>query len=173
MQEELWENGNSNTIINAYNTADVSTTSWVTGGIIGYYNGENNYIYNSYNIGNISAGNSWVSYSVANGIGNIGTNGKIANCYNIGKLKGNGWTGNCVIGTGSSGNDENCYYLRGVETENNCVVDKNAISFLLEKCDEVVENLNKYIDENSTNEEIHIDLWKKWKVGEDGYPTFE
>ena len=135
--------------------------------------GTNNYIYNSYNMGNIEAKDSFVSYTNANGIGDIGEDGKIVNCYNIGNLKGRGWKKNYMIGARDSGNDNNCYYLQGIETGTNCEVDTNSTSFTLQSCNEVVENLNKYIDENSTNEEMKINLWKKWKIGENGYPIFQ
>lgn len=111
------------------------------------------------------------SWRCARGIGYEGTEGTIVNCYNLGILTGDGQK-NYMIGTGTSGKDVNCYYLDGLETYTNCAVDTNTVAFTKETSQEVVDSLNAYIDAHIGDETLDTSNWKKWKVGEDGYPTF-
>lgn len=156
-------------VTNCCNNGTVTSLGWsYAGGILGDpYAGAD--IYNSYNTGNIEVLDSGSSYRQANGMGYVKDTGIIKNCYNIGKLTG-GVGLNYVIGTRTTGNDENCYYLEGLQ---NVKIDTNATAFTKETSSQVVESLNKYIEDNLANETTNTSTWKKWKVGEDGYPTFE
>lgn len=166
--------GMSATVINSYNLGTIVDRGWSAGGIIGSTDSYANTVYNCYNMGNIEVLDSAVSYRTANGI--VGLDPKkvpiIKNCYNAGNLIGGGWNDECTleIGTGTTGDGENCYYL---EKAQNGKIDANAIAFTKETSNDVVAGLNQYIEEHLEDETTNSTTWKKWKVGEDGYPTFE
>lgn len=168
--------GMSETVINSYNLGTIVDRGSAAGGIIGSTDSYTNTVYNSYNMGTIKVLDSAVSYRTANGIAWWGIRNEkivvIKNCYNAGNLIGGGWSGECTleIGTGTTGDGENCYYL---EKEQNGKIDANAIAFTKETSNDVVAGLNQYIEEHLEDETTNSTTWKKWKVGENGYPTFE
>ena len=162
-------------IINSYNTGEITAREGNAGGIIGSVYVSSNIVYNCYNKGDVKSLSTSLSYRTARGIGTVGDNGTIKNCYNIGILEiiGSSTIKNYVIGTGNTGKDENCYYLLGLETYPNSGIDTNAIAFTKQESEIVVEKLNQYIEYHKEDETLNTTEWKHWKLGEDGYPTFE
>jgi hypothetical protein len=146
-------------IFNCYNTGNVMSGGWQAGGILGYEYTPNSTVENCYNIGDLSVTKSAVSYRCSKGIGGTQT----INCYNLGTLTSDYYL-YYAIGTGTI---ENCYYNSSIcpnvsETENiNDVKDMNITEF--------VNLLNSYTDDTG----VYPENWKKWKVGENGYPIFE
>mgnify|MGYP001851555707 CR=1 FL=1 len=145
-------------ITNCFNQGDIKSKSWSAGGIVTSESSEAT-VNNCYNVGNITTEGTVVTYLVSKGIGGTYTN----NCYNIGKLES---TRSCyAIGSGTI---TNCYYNSTIVGE---VEDSGSIEDIssLDK-NEFVNLLNSYTNEG---EEGYPTGWKKWKLGEDGYPTFE
>ena len=107
-----------------------------------------------------------------------GANININNCYNIAVFSqenGSNKVGGIVGGIGINGTAtvtmNKCYYLKqddiktavgGKEDDINQVVACNAIS-----------EITATILNNNINNIEHIDEWRKWKLGEEGYPIFE
>lgn len=153
-------------IINCANIGNVESYYRPVGGILGeaYANSE---ILNCYNIGKINASKpTAVSYANACGIASGTANLKqIYNCYTAGKLYS--YYNGRKYAIGASGDlIENCYYLNNQPEENvNIEEGVNVIDEQFIKSQEFVDELNKNIE---GNEELC-----KWKLGEDGYPTFE
>ena len=145
-------------ITNCFNQGDIKSKSWTSGGIIGHEYGETT-INNCYNIGEITTEATRVTSACSKGIGGTYTN----NCYNIGKLV----SAQRVCYAIGSGTITNCYYNSTLVGE---VEDTNSIEDIskLNK-NEFVNLLNSYKNEEG---EYPTD-WKKWKLGEDGYPIFE
>ena len=145
-------------ITNCFNQGDIKSKSWSSGGIIGDEYGETT-INNCYNIGEIITEATIVLNSSAKGIGGDYTN----NCYNIGKLVSARQI-HYAIGFGTA---TNCYYDSTLVGE---VEDVNNIEDIskLDK-NEFVNLLNSYKNEEGQ----YPTDWKKWKLGKDGYPTFE
>ena len=145
-------------IINCFNQGNVKSMSWSSGGIIGHEYGETT-INNCYNTGNIITETTIVSKSSAKGIGG----NYINNCYNIGKLV----SAQRVCYAIGSGTITNCYYNSTLVGE---VEDVNNIEDIskLDK-NEFVNLLNSYKNEEGQ----YPTDWKKWKLGEDGYPIFQ
>ena len=128
-----------------------------SGGIIAYEYDEAT-INNCYNTGDIITEGIGISSVCSKGI--CGT--YINNCYNIGKLES---TRKCyAIGDKTI---TNCYYnstLTGKVEDENSITDIRA----LDK-NEFVNLLNLYKNEEG---QYPID-WKKWILGEEGYPIFQ
>ena len=171
----------SSYFINCANIGDISG-KWQAGvgGIIGVSNG-NNYIYNSYNVGNLimTSGN---SYCGAGGIAGciIADNITMENCYNIGSLDSSLYKGG-IIGSSNTTTTitiNNCYYIDNVTTGVGNSEGGTRITLAqaknTEKIDEkyIIELLNSYVSTNINVTERNVQL-KSWKLGEDGYPTFE
>lgn len=150
-------------VTNCYNRGKITSNGWsYAGGILGDpYAGGN--IYNSYNTGNLEVLDSGSTYRQASGIGPMETRGTIKNCYNTGTFTG-GVGQNYVIGTKTTGNDENCYYLEELQ---NVKIDTSATAFTKETSSQVVASLNQYIEEHLQDETINTSTWKKWKIGDD------
>ena len=142
-----------------------------------YINQKNNEISNCFNVGKISKVND--TFQRHGGIvGQItaGANININNCYNIAVFSQGHGTNNVggIVGEISSTATvtmNKCYYLKqddiktavyGKEDDTNQVVACNAIS----------EISATILNDNINNIE-HADEWKKWKIGEEGYPIFE
>ena len=100
------------------------------------------------------------------------------NCYNIGKLSGvtiGGAVGS-IINNGHGEKKQylyvnNVYYLiiisdKGIGKGN---TDEGQINVIENVNSEFVNLLNNYIN----SEGVYPTEWKKWKLGEDGYPIFE
>ena len=156
-----WIRGGKINIVNTCNLGECDN------GIVNRFNGagwdaelELN-IQNSYNLGKISN---------AGIIGTLGTVCKsitlnIENCYNAGE------SDKAIIGTVSKDsrtetviNIENTYY----EVTNSSsigAISEGIIEMNIQNNTSFVEILNNNIGSNTT--------WKKWKLGEEGYPVFE
>ena len=144
-------------ITNCFNEGNINSKANASGGITAYTYAEAT-VNNCYNTGNIITEGSIITSANSNGIGGTYAN----NCYNIGNLKS---IRKCyAIGANTM---TNCYYnstlVGKIEDENNIEdiskLDKN----------EFVNLLNSY-----TNEETQYPSdWRKWEIGENGYPTFE
>ena len=133
---------------------------WKAAGIVSDEHAPSITCENCYNLGEISQiGSSWVSYATAKGIG-----GKtITNCYNFGKII-SGQTKPSVIGESTS-SMTSCYYnseLSGVTQDLTGITDVKDMEM-----QEVVNLLNNYKDESGS----YPTEWKKWTLGENGYPT--
>ncbi len=130
-----------------------------TAGILGYTRGNKAdvNIYNSYNIGNVSSNKS--SCGIMGGIWAEGSI-NIENCFNIGEAK---------IGICKSANSSNSiYYLDSASSTggitNAVLITKNELC-----SEEFINLLNDYIESG----EDYKTKWKKWKLGEEGYPIIE
>lgn len=146
--------GNS-IIINCYNIGNVESIEWPAGGITG----GGGTVYNCYNLGDITAKSTWVSYAYADGIG--GTN--VINCYSTGNLKSK-W-GCYTIGASTV---NNCYYFSTLASAGD-KVENGVIDVSQKTQEEFVTLLNNY--KNAEN--VYPQDWKRWKVGENGYPTID
>ena len=139
-------------------------------------------IYNSFNIGEVIHEN-----STAGGIvGNQGTICEknyiyIENCWTVGKDTDYG----SMIGTINNGSENiemkvginHSYYTSGKSIGNMSKVDdENIVDNAIQKTEndiktqEFVDLLNSYRKEG---EQTYPTDWKKWKLGEEGYPEFE
>ena len=110
------------TIENCANYCTVKSTLAVTegpssvGGIVGAAD-SNSMIRDCYNTGTVTV-DKFVKWNSAGGI--VGYNaGEVANCYNVGKVAGNGWYNGEIVGynaddeNGNPSTVSNCYYLDG------------------------------------------------------------
>ena len=163
--------------INCANFGNITGTYVGVGGIIGYYNkGQVNLeLYNTYNLGKIDFYKAGISYSGCGGliglVQNDNDNITIKNCYNAGEITGKAVYSGGIIGNAGSSNIEctNVYnindkYIGSSETYTGNIITKTDM-----KNQEFVNELNSYKDENNQ----YPSEWKKWKIGENGYPTFE
>ena len=177
-------------IKNTYNQGSIlgNGTLAGSGGIVGASKGVSNdselvlSIYNSFNTGEVIHEN-----STAGGI--VGNQGKICaknyiyieNCWTVGKNTDYG----SMIGTinNDSINIEmkveinHSYYTNGKSIGNMSKVDdENIVDNAIQKTEndiktqEFVDLLNSYRKEG---EQTYPTDWKKWKLGEEGYPSFE
>ena len=178
-------------IINCYNTGELIGYTGkhygAVGGIVGVDCSE---IYNCYNIGKITSYNtSNGPYATAGGI--IGSTGYdpteqiIANVYNIGEIYGkNTNTGKIGYGGIAGGRwyeDTNIPTIKNAyfkaQTGMNGFGALSEVDGIYEKTKEymysqqLVTALNEYIENNPDG--LDTTDWKKWKLGENGYPTFE
>ena len=145
-------------IVNGFNQGNVKSKGWIAGGIVGFEYAEAT-VNNCYNIGNITTEGTIVADVRSKGIGGTYIN----NCYNIGNLQS---TRACyAIGDKTI---NNCYYNAILVGEVEDVGNIEDISQLDEK--EFVNILNSYTNEG---EQTYPTDWKKWKLGEEGYPVFE
>ena len=156
------------------------------GGIIGscnfaaYTNIGSGYIENCYNIGEVQA-----TGGVGGIVGSIGGYAYedmkiyINNCYNIGNLSGS-TIGGIVGGINNNGWGQKAQYLyvnqvyylntvakNGIGRGNIDEGEIHAINNI--NTTEFVNTLNNY---KSSNGQYPTE-WKKWKLGEEGYPVFE
>ena len=162
MQEDLQDKqvGNIN-VKNSYNIGNVNANVYQSAGIVSYEYAPSIICENCYNLGKISQlGSSWVVDATAKGIG-----GKtITNCYNFGKVIAERNNEPSVIGL-SSREMTSCYYnseLSGVTQDLEGITDVKD-----KEMQEVVDLLNNYKDESGS----YPTEWKKWTLGENGYPT--
>lgn len=137
--------GNKTSIYNSINSGNILATQYV-GGIIGYY----------------------ISYYKGDEPFNI------INTYNSGKIEGIKQKAGIIGGNYNSQavyNIENNVYLEGSATKGIYNFLDNAETKTKEymQSQEFVNELNKYIDENSTDEIV----LSRWKYNEGEYPTFE
>ena len=164
-------------IVNCYNMANVSGgNDSVYSGISGIagYGFSATKIVNCYNIGNIAG------YNQAGGMLGYVNWGEhiVENSYNAGSVSAKTYGG--ILGGSLISSEllqiKNAYYLKdkmptGIghgpkESEANTIpVTLNEI-----KSQNMVDKLNEYVTENPSKYGINL---KKWKLGENGYPTFE
>ena len=64
-----------------------------------------------------------------------------------------------------------CYYLKQDDTKT-AVADKEDDTNQVVACNDISE-ISATILNNNVNNIEHTDEWKKWKIGEEGYPIFE
>ena len=132
-----------------------------TAGILGYVRGDyaNVNIYNSYNLGKVTLTQSSSSCGIMGGIWAEGTI-NIENCFNIGEAQ----IGICR----STNSSDNVYYLDSASGTGG-ITNAQAITKDEINSQEFINVLNSYIDKG----EPYKSNWKKWKIGENGYPIFE
>ena len=172
------QQGSTLRITNSSNMGEITDEYWYAGGIIGrvggsnYNNTMNCYIYNCYNFEKIKSSN------IAGGI--VGSQGTVVaqnylyieNSYNIGNVKANKTGG--IIGaidyraeTDTKTEIRNTYYINepsiGTGTLTSGEATLKSVSEI--KSQTFVDLLNSNIGTNTD--------WKKWKLGNNGYPTFE
>ena len=164
-------------ITNCINYGNIEGSGSGIGGILGYTNAgaskEIN-IENSCNFGSINFIKSGIAYSGAGGIIGLnqisGTQIELNNCFNVGNIEGKGRYNGNLIGNAQSANIQinHCYNITnglnaiGMGDYTGNVEDKEWEYFMSES---FIHVLNQNRGENT--------LWNKWKLGEDGYPTFE
>lgn len=178
----------SGSIINCYNIGDITgemgANYGAVGGIVGVGSTPSLLIYNCFNIGAITS-NSTATYASAGGIlGNSGQDGTIntiVNVYNTGKvidannecggIVGGLWYGNLA----NTATLKNTYYQEDGELlgyggfASAQGVEKQTSEYM--HSEKLVTALNNYIESNTDG--IDTTQWKKWKLGENGYPIFE
>ena len=150
---------NAGTIISSGST---STDSYA-GGIVGGEYASVISIENCYNIGDISA------KKVAGGIIGGGTAGSvnIKNSYNNGNIK-NATTKKAMVGN-IEFTITNGYYNSSL-TDSTITIDNGLIDIADKSSEEFINLLNSY--RNDGEETYPID-WKRWKLGEKGYPVLD
>ena len=150
---------NAGTIISSGST---STDSYA-GGIVGGEYAATISIENCYNIGDISA------KKVAGGIIGGGTVGSvnIKNSYNNGNIK-NATTKKAMVGN-IAFTITNGYYNSSL-TDSTITIDNGLIDIADKSSEEFINLLNSY--RNDGEETYPID-WKRWKLGEKGYPVLD
>lgn len=175
-------------VINCYNsgkiTGKLGATYGAVGGIAGYSTGAE--IYNCFNTGEITNQNTGNNvYATAGGIignsGQVGTNCKVINSYNIGKVNytKEGYGG--IVGgywyynTDNTATLNNTYYQEDADLLGYAKfsaaqgVEKKTREYM--HSNDLVLKLNDYIENNTDG--IDTSEWKKWKLGENNYPIFE
>ena len=162
------------TFKNCYNVGNVTSEN-DTGGIVGFCY-QQGHFFNCYNVANSLIG--------GNNVGGISGNDgwkthNYINCYNMAnKMEGTNIGG---IAGFSPYMDyitvTNCYYDKNLAEKgiNNWTeVAGNGIERAEINSEEIVKQLNAYIEKGTENEEgIDTSDWKKWKIGEKGYPVYE
>ena len=108
---------------------------------------------------------------------------KIINNYNIGIVDENeGKSAGLICGYAEGTTIVNSYYkkinnMEGVGREGitaEMPTNDNSVGYDEKdmKNSKLINDLNNYIDENKEKDD-NIKNWKRWKIGDDGYPTFE
>ena len=177
---EAYSAGNMETtmsILNCYNDGIVSNLNY-SSGIVGYIEVASTgsifhaTIENCYNQKEMNANNSGGILGVITKTYTTATcEIKIKNCYNIGKITG-AVSGEIIgIAWNSDIEMENCYYIltnSDVLVGKGDYINKNSEGKTNDyiKSIEFVNLLNSNISSDNIN-------WKKWKLGSNGYPTFE
>ena len=174
-------------IINCYNLGNITGGRGANYGAVGGIAGGNSasLIYNCFNIGEITSNNTGNNaYASAGGIlgssWQTGTNCKIINAYNLGKINnatrgygaivGGYWYGNIA----NTATLINTYYkedgdLLGYGNFSSAQgVEKKDQEYMYSE--NLVTDLNNYIENNT--DEIDTSQWKKWMLGENKYPVF-
>lgn len=152
--------GNNTQIINCYNLGNCSSTAgWCkNGGIVGESNVSTIIINNCYNTGNISC----TANAYGRKLSGIG-DGICSNCYNTGIIENNydkfAISGNTV---------NNCYYSMEINADMTSI-EENLVDISDKNGQQFVDLLNSYRDDT----ENYPSNWKKWKLGNEGYPIFE
>ena len=148
-------------IVNCYNTGNITALNgiWWLGGIASGHVNNKTTIKNSYNRGKIIGG------KLASA-GIIGCYGKdIENCYNIGDII-QGHSSGGIVGN-TSDKIYNCYNAGTINGSTGVATD--GITELSKT--EIINN-KSFVETLNNNRGTNTE-WKKWVIGEDGYPTFE
>lgn len=168
---------NTISIYNSMNSGNILATQYV-GGIIGVNLRAEVNIINSANLGDIGAETKGeyvggiIGYYISYYKGQEPFN--IINTYNSGKIEGINKKAGIIGGNYNSQgvyNIENNFYLEGSATKGIYNFPDNAETKTKEymQSQEFVDELNKYVDENSTDDII----LSRWKYNEGEYPTYE
>lgn len=170
--------GNASEIVNCYNLGNIGDEN--TGNAAGI--GSAPKIANCYSKGEITANPSKIKqYGGPAGICVSPQVRNIYNCCSNGDLHLIGNTGTYDRSGAVSRNSTltNCYYLSRIEKDTKIIPEASATPFLIEATEQVpttsdmvVSALNKYIDDNKTNEDENLNTseWLKWRKGADGLP---
>ena len=165
-------------IYNSFNTGEISSSGMQVGGIVGYCVSSVN-LENVYNCGELSKNGARGRGGIVGAIGNIGAV-DINSSYNMGKVIEE------KLNTSTYSSGAICGYRYDVSKENlkinNSYYLSNTCSVAVGNEDDSGYGITKL--ENMTNEELKNYLneykeknnkgdWKSWKIGENGYPTFE
>ena len=166
-------------IINCINYGDIEGGNYGLSGILGYYanNKGELEISNSCNLGNLNFTNAGISYSGCGGI--LGLNyhntSKITlvNCFSTGTISGRAVYKGNLIGNTKNAQVEliNTYNIdNGFKEVGNGSYEGTVETKTLEeiKTQGFVDILNSYKDDIGN----YPADWKKWTLGENGYPTF-
>ena len=165
-------------IINCINYGNIDGGNYGVGGILGNTNGSSKItIENSYNFGEINFSSPGISYSGCGGI--IGLNQfniklELKNCFNIGNIKGKAVYNGNIIGNPREAtisldhiyNIDNGLSVIGRNKEFEGKIENKTKEEM--KTQQFIDLLNNYLEDGE-----YPNLWSKWKLGEDGYPTFE
>ena len=99
----------------------------------------------------------------------------VKNCVNMGKIQSTSFAG-AICGMELNhwqGKEKyeltNSFMLNNVKLATGSIADTSATVFEIDDIQDVITNLNKYINDNELTEEG----WNIWTLGEDGYPTFK
>ena len=170
-------------MLNCINKGTIKSSggnNYGVGGLCGnnYKFAESTIIKNSMNLGNIIYNGSKGTWYFGGTGGIIGLNRNtltIQNSINMGKIESTSYAGAiCGMEYNKWAGQEkyeltNSFMLNNVELATGSIKeDKSATVFELEDIQEVINNLNKYINDN----DLEKQGWKTWKLGENGYPTF-
>ena len=156
-------------IINCSNSGNIissgkNSNSSIAGGIVGGIAVSDIYIGNSYNTGNI------IAKKITGGIigGGYAGSGTLKNVYTMGNIK-NATNSKVMVGNSITSTITNGYYNSSL-IDSTITIDNGLIDISKKSVEEFVNLLNLY--KNDGEQTYPID-WKKWKVGDGGYPTFE
>ena len=178
----------SGSVINCYNlgniTGGLGANYGAVGGIVGINRGSS--IYNCFNTGEITSNNTGNNvYASAGGIlgssEQTGTNCKIINSYNVGKVNYATRGYGAIVGgywyqdITNTATLKNTFYqedgdLLGYgEFPSAQGIEKKTQEYM--HSENLVTDLNNYIENNT--DKIDTSQWRKWRLGEDNYPIFE
>ena len=158
-----------------------SSNNYGVGGLCGNnsgINGGNTIIKNCMNNGTIIYDGQKGNWYFGGTGGIIGLNRNtltVKNCVNMGKIQSTSFAG-AICGMELNhweGKEKyeltNSFILNNVKLATGSIEDTTATVFEIGDIQDVITNLNKYINDNELIEEG----WKIWILGEDGYPTFK
>ncbi len=157
------------TLINCYNDTKTEIKGNNAGGIIGHTGTAeaSPCIYNCFNLGIIDGLN-------AGGIiGYVENHSESINVYSLGKITGNtvgGIVGSALWNNTSQNKFENCYFLKSDTVQKSAGSKITVNATMIQKLTNTeIDEMNNYIKDNTSI----TSYWKKWKLGENGYPIFE
>ena len=167
-------------MVNCINQGTIKSSSsnnYGVGGLCGNNDG-NTIIKNCMNNGTIIYDGQKGNWYFGGTGGIIGLNRNtltVKNCVNMGKIQSTSLAG-AICGMELNhwqGKEKyeltNSFMLNNVKLATGSIADTSATVFEIDDIQDVITNLNKYINDNELTEEG----WNIWTLGEDGYPTFE
>ena len=166
---------NSCNLGNVKATGDLGNVGALSGLIGSIYSGDLSVI-NSFNIGNIESEENGKRAGIIGNVERASGVIRIKNIYNFGKISGElaNWIAGkgALIGytTNATLTIDDGFYIEG--TADSAVYKTADSEYGVTKLEslkysELVQKLNKFIDEGENSD------WKKWKLGEKGYPEIE